>query len=71
VPDVLKAATAQEFAARVQEAIEQDTPVARSERSQRAQAHAWESRLDQIAEALEQPAAVAGAVGGKDEPDKR
>jgi glycosyltransferase involved in cell wall biosynthesis len=52
VPDVLKAATAQEFAARVQEAIEQDTPAARSERSQRAQAHSWESRLDQIADAL-------------------
>jgi glycosyltransferase involved in cell wall biosynthesis len=71
VPDVLKAATAQEFAARVQEAIEQDTPIARSERSRRAQAHSWESRLDQIAEALEQPAGVAGAEGGRDEPDTR
>jgi glycosyltransferase involved in cell wall biosynthesis len=54
VPDVVKAATAQEFAARVQEAIEQDTPAARSERSQRAQAHSWESRLEQMAEALAQ-----------------
>jgi glycosyltransferase involved in cell wall biosynthesis len=54
VPDVVKAATAQEFAARVQEAIEQDTPAARRERSQRAQAHSWESRLEQMAEALAQ-----------------
>ena len=53
VPDVLVAATAGEFAARVQEAIAQDTPAARSARSQRAQAHSWESRLDQIAQALE------------------
>jgi glycosyltransferase involved in cell wall biosynthesis len=53
VPDVLGAATAGEFAARVQEAIAQDTPAARSARSQRAQAHSWESRLDQIAQALE------------------
>ncbi len=52
VPDVLQAPTAQEFAARIQEAIDADTPGARSERSQRAQAHSWESRLDQIAEAL-------------------
>jgi glycosyltransferase involved in cell wall biosynthesis len=52
VPDVLQAATAEEFATRVQEAIATDTPAARGERSQRAQAHSWESRLDQIAEAL-------------------
>jgi glycosyltransferase involved in cell wall biosynthesis len=52
VPDVLQAATAGDFAARVQAAIDEDTPAARGERSQRAQAHSWESRLDQIAEAL-------------------
>jgi glycosyltransferase involved in cell wall biosynthesis len=51
-PDVLKAATAQELAAQVQDAIERDTTAARRERSQRAQAHSWESRLDQIAQAL-------------------
>jgi glycosyltransferase involved in cell wall biosynthesis len=53
VPDVLKAATAQEFAARLDEAIAQDTPEARAGRSQRAQAHSWESRLQQIADALD------------------
>jgi glycosyltransferase involved in cell wall biosynthesis len=52
-PDVLKAATAPEFATRVQQAIERDTPAARRERSQRAQSHSWESRLDQIADALD------------------
>jgi glycosyltransferase involved in cell wall biosynthesis len=52
VPDVLQAATAGDFAARVQDAIDEDTPAARGERSQRAQAHSWESRLDQIADAL-------------------
>jgi glycosyltransferase involved in cell wall biosynthesis len=57
VPDVLQAATAEEFAARVQDAIAKDTPEARNGRSQRAQAHSWESRLDQIAEALARAAA--------------
>jgi glycosyltransferase involved in cell wall biosynthesis len=52
VPDVLQAAGAEDLAARVQQAIDEDTPLARGERSQRAQAHSWESRLDQIAEAL-------------------
>jgi glycosyltransferase involved in cell wall biosynthesis len=52
-PDVLKAATAQEFAAQLQAAIERDTPAARAERSRRAQAHSWESRLQQIADALD------------------
>jgi glycosyltransferase involved in cell wall biosynthesis len=52
VPDVLKAATAPEFGARMQEAIERDTPEDRRARSQRAQAHSWESRLDQIADIL-------------------
>jgi glycosyltransferase involved in cell wall biosynthesis len=66
VPEVLKAATAEEFAARLEEAIEQDTPAARDARSLRAQAHSWESRLDQIAEALEQsvPAADAQRANG-------
>ncbi len=58
VPDVLQAATTEEFAARVEEAIAKDTPEARSGRSQRAQAHSWESRLDQIAEALASAAAT-------------
>jgi hypothetical protein len=37
----------------LEEVIEQDTPEARSARSLRAQAHSWESRLGQIAEALD------------------
>jgi glycosyltransferase involved in cell wall biosynthesis len=52
VPDIVKAPDAAAFAARLQEAIDQDTPAARAGRSQRAQAHSWESRLDQIAEVL-------------------
>jgi glycosyltransferase involved in cell wall biosynthesis len=52
-PDVLKAATAQEFAARVEQAIERDAPAVRAGRSKRAQSHSWESRLEQIADALD------------------
>jgi glycosyltransferase involved in cell wall biosynthesis len=52
VPDIAKAADAGEFASRLEEAMERDTPDARAERSQRTQAHSWESRLDQIAEVL-------------------
>jgi glycosyltransferase involved in cell wall biosynthesis len=52
VPEVIKAATAEEFAARLQEAIEGDTEALRTERSRGAQSHSWESRLDQIAVAL-------------------
>jgi glycosyltransferase involved in cell wall biosynthesis len=54
VPEVIKAATAEEFAARLQEAIESDTDALRAERSQGAQSHSWESRLEQIAVALRQ-----------------
>lgn len=54
VPEVLKAATAEEFSARLQETIGSDTDQARAQRSQRAQAHSWDARLDQIAEALGQ-----------------
>jgi glycosyltransferase involved in cell wall biosynthesis len=52
VPDIDKASDAQEFATRLEVAMEQDTPGARAERSGRAQSHSWESRLDQIADAL-------------------
>lgn len=52
VPEVIKAATAEEFAARLQEAIEGDTDALRAERSRGAQSHSWESRLEQIAVAL-------------------
>ena len=53
VPDVIKASDAEQFAARLQDALERDTPEERRARSTRAQAHSWESRLDQIAAALE------------------
>jgi glycosyltransferase involved in cell wall biosynthesis len=53
VPDVLKAATADEFAARLEQAMAEDSPEARAARSQRARSHSWESRLDQIADALD------------------
>jgi glycosyltransferase involved in cell wall biosynthesis len=53
LPDVTKAHTAQEFADRLDEAMLQDTPEARAERSRRAQPHSWESRLEQIAAVLD------------------
>jgi glycosyltransferase involved in cell wall biosynthesis len=53
VPDVIKASDAEQFAARLEEAIDGDTPQAREARSRAAQAHSWESRLDQIVEALD------------------
>jgi glycosyltransferase involved in cell wall biosynthesis len=52
VPDIIKAADASEFSARLAEAIESDSPAERARRSQGAQSHSWESRLDQIAEVL-------------------
>jgi glycosyltransferase involved in cell wall biosynthesis len=62
VPDIAKAADAAEFAAALQEALDEDTPLLRAERSQRAQEHSWESRLDQIAEVLGIGADTAGAA---------
>jgi glycosyltransferase involved in cell wall biosynthesis len=53
VRDVTLAATAEEFAARLQEALDQDTPAARAARSAAAQEHSWESRLEQIASVLD------------------
>jgi glycosyltransferase involved in cell wall biosynthesis len=52
VPDIAKAAGAEQFAASLQEAMDGDNPQARAERSRRAQSHSWESRLGQIAEVL-------------------
>jgi glycosyltransferase involved in cell wall biosynthesis len=53
VPDVTQAATAEEFALRLQEAIDRDTPAARTARSAAARDHSWESRLQQIASVLD------------------
>jgi glycosyltransferase involved in cell wall biosynthesis len=53
LPDVVKAATAQEFADRLEELMSQDSAEVRGARSRRAQPHSWESRLDQVAAALE------------------
>jgi glycosyltransferase involved in cell wall biosynthesis len=52
VQDIAKAADAEAFAVALEEAMEHDAPAARAARSQRAQAHSWESRLRQIAEVL-------------------
>jgi glycosyltransferase involved in cell wall biosynthesis len=52
VQDIAKAPDAEAFAAQLQQAMESDSPAARAARSQRAQAHSWESRLRQIAEVL-------------------
>jgi len=59
VPEVIKARTAEEFAARLQEAMETDTDAMRAERSRGAQSHSWESRLNQLAEALARPRSAA------------
>jgi glycosyltransferase involved in cell wall biosynthesis len=53
VPDVARAATAEEFVSRLQEDLDRDTPAARTARSAAAQSHSWESRLEQIASALD------------------
>jgi glycosyltransferase involved in cell wall biosynthesis len=52
VPDIIKAADAEEFVAKLEEAMAQDSPAERARRSQGAQSHSWEARLDQIAEVL-------------------
>jgi len=52
VPEIVKAADAEEFVARLGEAIDGDDPAGRARRSQGAESHSWESRLDQIAEVL-------------------
>ncbi len=65
VPEVIKAATAGEFAARLQEAIENDSDSLRVERSRAAQSHSWESRLDQIACALEARAGGRAPADGR------
>ncbi len=52
LPDVVIAADAQEFAARLQEEVSSDSPEARIARSRRADPHSWESRLQEIASAL-------------------
>jgi glycosyltransferase involved in cell wall biosynthesis len=53
VPEVVTAATAEEFARRLEDAIEHDSAAQRSARSAAAQPHSWESRLDQISAALD------------------
>lgn len=53
VPDIAKAATAEEFAQRLDAALDDDNEPQRRARSSRAQAHSWEARLGQIAEALD------------------
>ncbi len=52
VPDVMLAATAEQFAQCLTQAIHEDTPQARADRSAAAQSHSWESRLEQIATLL-------------------
>jgi teichuronic acid biosynthesis glycosyltransferase TuaH len=53
VADVTRAATAEEFSDRLQEALDRDTPAARAARSAAAQDHSWESRLEQMAAVLD------------------
>jgi glycosyltransferase involved in cell wall biosynthesis len=53
VPEVILASTAEQFAQHLQEAIDDDTPQIRADRSAAAQSHSWESRLERIAELLD------------------
>jgi glycosyltransferase involved in cell wall biosynthesis len=52
VDGVARAATAEEMAARLEEALRED-PEARVERSRRAALHSWDSRMEEIAVAIE------------------
>ena len=52
VDAVVKAATAEEIAARIEEAMAADTPQERVARSQAAQAHSWDARLQQLGDVL-------------------
>jgi len=52
VPDVARAATGAEFAARLQEVMEADTPQERRRRSDAVQSHSFEARIEQIGEVL-------------------
>lgn len=53
VPEVITAASAEQFSQRLGEAIEHDSPALRAARSAATQSHSWESRLAQIAAVLE------------------
>jgi glycosyltransferase involved in cell wall biosynthesis len=52
VPDLLRARTATEFAARLQTAMDDDSATARRQRSDSVQAHSFDARIDQIGRVL-------------------
>ncbi|MCW2992971.1 MAG: glycosyltransferase family 1 protein [Conexibacter sp.] len=52
VPDVARAATGAEFAARLQEVMDADTPQERKRRSDAVQSHSFEARIEQIGAVL-------------------
>jgi glycosyltransferase involved in cell wall biosynthesis len=52
VPDLARAATAPEFAARLDEVLAADTPAERRRRSDAVQAHSFEARVEQIGAVL-------------------
>lgn len=52
VPEIIKASGPEQFVQKLAEAMQADSPADRERRSADAQAHSWESRLDQIAETL-------------------
>lgn len=54
VDEVAKADDAQSMAARLDEALAADTPERRAKRSQAAQGHSWEARIEQISAVLEE-----------------
>jgi glycosyltransferase involved in cell wall biosynthesis len=55
VPDVATAADAAGIAALLEQAIANDSPALRAERSRRAASHSWQRRLEEIAAAIAAP----------------
>jgi glycosyltransferase involved in cell wall biosynthesis len=55
VPDVATAQDAAAMAALLEQAIADDSPALRAERSRRAASHSWQRRLDEIAAAIAAP----------------
>ena len=53
VKEVLRASDAEEIAALLDDALTEDSPQLRAERSRAAMAHSWQSRLQEIASAIE------------------
>ncbi len=63
IPDVHRAGDVAGFVDAVASVLAEDTPDRRRARSQRARAHSWDARLDELGAAVERTAALP--VGGR------